>query len=373
MKARRKKKVSPRKKTAASKKRRAAPKKRRAAPKKRRASKKRAAAKRAPRRAKRKARRANMTEKQSDKRYKRRSQKKKARKNNPARKRRASPRRSKGRKYGARRKPRRDNPLGLRLGNPTGNWGNIVALGVASLGGYIAAEFLDRFVATRAGGKSKDAFTGATAIGLIHAPPDGMRMAAQGGLSLLFLVGGFWAAKKKHDTIAYAATGAGIGAGLHLAAQIWYDNVVPMFAEHSKDPANPSFLGDRIYPDLDKAALKKASDAAKALRTAGHSTLGAPQQAPQAPQYQATVQNSLAGTPRVVSRPAPVVGCGAGDMGASLMLQQQRQQIAALSAQVAAMRSPAMADGPEHVRHAPPASPVPNNVSLISKRFAAFA
>ena len=388
MKARRKKarKSSPRKKTAASKKRRAAPRKRKQMTEKKgdKRFKRRKARKANPKRkAKRAKRKTNFTAKQGDKRY---SRKRRARKDNPSRKRRASPKRRASRKrnmtagqankrYARRRKHRRDNPLGLRLGNPTGNWGNIVALGVASLGGYIAAEFLDRFVATRAGAKSpnggKDAFTGADARVMIHAPPDGMRMAAQGGLSLLFLVGGFWAAKKKHDTIAYAATGAGIGAGLHLAAQIWYDNVVPMFATHSKDATKPSFLGDRIYPDLDKDALKAASDAAKAKRTAGHSTLGAaPAQAPQ--------QNNLAGAPRVVSRPAPTVGCGA-DMGQALLMQQLRQQNQQLAAQVAAMRSSTMADGPETVRHAPAAQPAahaappPNNVTHLSKRFAAFA
>ena len=296
-------------------------------------------------------RKKNFTAKQGDKRYTRKA-KRKPRKDNPhgrrtSHKRRSTHKRKRnmtasqaGKRYARRRRHHRnDNPLGLRLGNPVGQWGNIVALGVASLGGYIAAEFLDRFVATRAGGKSpnggKDAFTGAGAMIEINAPPDGMRLAAQGGLALVFLVGGFWAAKKKHDTIAYIATGAGIGAGLHVAAQIWYDNIVPMFAKSSKDPKKPSFLGDRIYPDLDADALKAASEKAKALRTAGHSTLGAPQQ----------TASNLSGSPRVVARPAPTVGCGGMDFSQMAMIQQLRQQNEALTGQLS--RRGITADGPE--------------------------
>lgn len=334
--------------------------KKRKSPAKKRAAKRRSHARKP---ARRRARKHNMTERQGDKRYKRR----RARKNSPtrsrSRKHNMTSRQGDRRYARKRRHHRRDNPLGIRLGNPTGNWGNIVTLGVASLGGYILAEFTDRFVATRAGAKSpnggKDAFTGAQAITEISAPPDGMRYGAQGALSLLFLVGGFYAAKKKHDTIAYIATGMGIGASVHMGAQIWYDSIVPAIAKKSTDPKTPSFLGDRIYPDLDKDALDAASKAAKALRAAGHQTLGAPQRRQQAMGPQ--------GQPRVAQRPAQTVGCGT-DYGQAALIQQLKQQNDALAAQIAAMRAGRVADGPE-TRPEPPK----NNITPIQKTFAAYA
>lgn len=189
------------------------------------------------------------------------------RKRNPAR------RRPHGRKsaYGRRRNPASSG------GTKMTGWSvmDTVIVGTSVVGGMFLANVLDRFVATRHGASTVNtgAFHGAQAAKLISAPPDGMRMGAQAGLSILSVVGAYWLSKKGYKKTAEVAVGIGIGAGAHLATQLINDKLLPATMKVNEKMDN---LAARLYPDLQEAGLalmaKEAADL-RANTTAGRKSV----------------------------------------------------------------------------------------------------
>jgi|GEM_PF-6976649 len=253
---------------------------------------------------------------------------------------------------------RRSNPSHAGVGMATAGYMDLVVVGLSVVGGMVFADMLDRFVATRSGAKGKP-FYGTDAMLEIHAPPDAMRLIAQGGLSVLSIVGAAMAHKKGHKQAAEVLAGIGIGAAAHATLQLVNDKL--MGAVFKVDAAKPESLANRLYPDLQTADLEAASKLALDKRNA---TAGAPRSAPQR-------VSGPQGSPRVVSappaqRPAPsTVGCGA-DLAGALQLRAAQQRIADLEAKLSnSTASPpadaTMADAPR------------TNVSSIAKRLNRFA
>ncbi len=238
------------------------------------------------------------------------------------------------------------------MGTATAGVMDLAVVGLSVVGGIVLADIVDRFVATRAGAAGKVFYNGDAAME-INAPPDAMRLAAQGALSVLSLVGAFYLHKAGHKQLAEVAGGIGIGAAAHATLQVWNDKAVPAFATAAK--AGEETWKTRLYPDLQKPALDAAAAAALAKRNSASGAprvtgpVGTPRIAPQAP----------------AARPAPnAAGCGA-DMGQTLVIQQLQKQIADLQARVAN----SAAAPPEDVIEADrPAA----KVTPIAKRMAAY-
>jgi len=266
-------------------------------------------------------------------------------------------------KHSRRHYGRRRNPAKAGVGMATAGYMDMAIIGLSVAGGMILADIVDRFVATRAGAAGKP-FYGAGAIVEISAPPDGMRLAAQGGLSILSIVGSAMLYKRGMKKSAEVLAGVGIGAGAHAFLQIWNDKVIGSIFK--SDPAVPESIANRLYPDLQSKDLDAAAAAATALR---NKTTGVPQNSRvSAPAPQRAVGPQ--GAPRVVSapsaRPAPsTVGCGAPDMQTMMALKAAQQRISQLEAQ---MSNATAAPPADHVD-----APAPSNVSPITSRLSRFA
>lgn len=145
-------------------------------------------------------------------------------------------------------------PMHGRLGhsaysrsNPAGNWKNVsIEFGGLALG-FLSAQALDRFLATRAG-SAKGPWFGVDAIRKIGAPPDLVRTLARLGGGAAFIGLSYWLGNKKGmEKSAYLTAGVGFGMLLNVGLDLWYSKAVPSIFKVQK--GDEKTLANRLYPD----------------------------------------------------------------------------------------------------------------------------
>lgn len=162
-----------------------------------------------------------------------------------------------------RRKKLLENPMGMQLAeleenplsysalfeNPSGPFSlpSLKAFGWAAGGvgiGLVLAELADRYVATRAPGKSKDGtadgaqpWMGRNAVAAIQRRPDALRLGVQAGGALAAIGGAYLAGRRGGRILPWALGGTAVGFGANLAKQllIWW--VMPMVLKVPADAA----------------------------------------------------------------------------------------------------------------------------------------
>ena len=142
----------------------------------------------------------------------------------------------------------------MRMANPVGNWGNVLVLGGGAIVGFVVADMVDRFVATRAG-DAKYPWYSHDAAQRIMLKPDGMRIAAQAGVAVVFFLGSY-AAQNRMPKTAYFLAGAAIGAVVRVGSQLLVSYVMP--AAFSVTKGNEKSLGNRMYPTEQSALQDEA-------------------------------------------------------------------------------------------------------------------
>lgn len=171
-----------------------------------------------------------------------------------------------------------ENPLGYSalFENPAGPFSvpSLKSFGWAAGGvgiGLVFAELLDRYVATRAPGKSKDGtadgaqpWMGRNAVAAIQRRPDALRLGVQAGGALASIGGAYLAGRRGGRILPWALGGTAVGFGANLAKQLMIWWIVPMVlkvpvdAQGNLDYSKPS-LANRLTA-LEQKPLQDAID-----------------------------------------------------------------------------------------------------------------
>jgi colicin import membrane protein len=137
--------------------------------------------------------------------------------------------------------------------NPVVEFKQIALAGGGLALGWIAAEFADRYVATRAPkGENTKPLYGEDAKKAIQKPADGTRLMVSGGGTLGFGLGAFMLRDKAPD-VAYALGGMGAGFGVKFFSQLIGDVVLPAIfkVDKTKEGWADSY-SNRLFPDKQK-------------------------------------------------------------------------------------------------------------------------
>jgi hypothetical protein len=165
---------------------------------------------------------------------------------------------------------RMENPsggfLGGLLSNPNGPFsraslGKYATAAVAVTIGFVGADMLDRFVATRAPGKAGDqegkfAWQGRNAAAAQLRRPDGVRLAFQAGGAVFSMALAYWTRNGRF--LPWALGGLSVGFGANLGKMLVNGYLMPVIFK-VEDPSKPS-LGNRLYPTEQEAVQKALED-----------------------------------------------------------------------------------------------------------------
>lgn len=141
--------------------------------------------------------------------------------------------------------------------NPVVEFKQIALAGGGLAVGWIAAEMIDRYVATRAPkpaveGQETKPLWGQDAIDAITAPADGTRLLVSGGGTAAFGLGAFLLRDRMPD-VAYAIGGIGAGFGVKFFSQLLGDVIFPAIFKVKKDAEGyPETFANRMFPDKQK-------------------------------------------------------------------------------------------------------------------------
>jgi hypothetical protein len=143
--------------------------------------------------------------------------------------------------------------------NPVVEFKQVALAGGGLALGWIAAEFADRYVATRApkdAGDDVKCLYGADAIAAIQKPADATRMMVSGGGTLAFGLGAF-ALKDRAPDVAYALGGVGAGFGVKFFSQLIGDLILPAIFKVDKEKEGwAESYSNRLFPDKQKEEEK---------------------------------------------------------------------------------------------------------------------
>ena len=137
------------------------------------------------------------------------------------------------------------------IANPVVELKDVAIAGGGLLVGIIAADVLDRFVATRAPEGQQKPLYGQLAAGKILEKADSMRLLASGGGTALFGVGAFMA-RDRMPGIAYALGGVAAGFGVKFLGQLIGDHLMPLLFKREK--ADEESWANRLFPDKQEEA-----------------------------------------------------------------------------------------------------------------------
>lgn len=148
------------------------------------------------------------------------------------------------------------NPVGMGVyrDNPVTNLKDFaMATGGVALG-YIAADTLDRFLATMKPAGGTQPYFGRDAATLINSRPNGMRLAAGAlGTGLMAAVS-YYTARTRPNVSTFFG-GLAVGFGVKLLASVWQWYIAP--AIWKVDEAKPNSLADRMFSLEQKAVQDK--------------------------------------------------------------------------------------------------------------------
>lgn len=224
--------------------------------------------------------------------------------------------------------------------NPVVEFKQIALAGGGLAVGWIAAEMIDRYVATRAPkpaveGQETKPLWGQDAIDAITAPADGTRLLVSGGGTAAFGLGAFLLRDRAPD-VAYAIGGIGAGFGVKFFSQLLGDVIFPAIFKVKKDAEGyPETFANRMFPDKQKKEEPAATNGGVTgpRRMAGWGNWGAQRRV----FYPGTTGQVRSPYPGVMGAPYPFVeapaartqvgpvasgavaaSCGGSSMGASM-------------------------------------------------------
>jgi hypothetical protein len=207
--------------------------------------------------------------------------------------------------------------------NPTVEFRQIAFAGGGLALGWVAAEMIDRYVATRAPKDAKDALKGDAAAIAINAKPDSMRLLASGGGTLAFGLSAYMLKDRAPD-VAYGLGGVGAGFGIKFFSQVVGDLFLPWLFKVDKTKKDfADSYGYRLFPDKQYFEKKEETPAtpfsARGYMRGPYGQVGSPRPWAGMPQ-QTQVPYPFVVAPAQQADVGPVatgaVGCGGSSMRA---------------------------------------------------------